>query len=166
MSDTKPTSSTIIKVVLFMMLVSALLGAISAVLPLPVITVGLFAAFVMVGWLPYLNIDGSKGTKVMTAIVSAVLNVGAMWYVWTWVQFDMSAANLLITGGFDGIAAVWNAATSGTVTLSKLGRSTEHTMGSGFLSASAWASTIIVALPPLIWGLMSSSTTAKPESEA
>ena len=165
MSYTKPASSTIAKVVLFMMLVSALLGAISAVLPLPVIIIGLFAAFVLVGWLPYLNIDGRKGTKVINAIVSAALNVSAMWYAWTWLQFDISAANLLITGRFDGIAAVWDAATSGTVTLSKLGRSTGQTMGSGFLSASAWASTIIVALPPVLWGLMSSNTAEKPESE-
>lgn len=160
MSDTAPKFSTIIKVVIVTMLVCAALGALSAVMPLPAINVGLFVAFGALGWLFYLNIDGSKGLKIIVAVLSAVLNVGAMWYVWTWFQFDMGTANLLLTGGVEGISGIWNAATTGSVTLSRIGSSTGHTLGDGYLTMSAWASTILVAFPSVIWGVLSSGTSA------
>jgi hypothetical protein len=157
MPKTRSSLSTVLKVVVFGVVVSAALGAVSAAIPLIVIVGAMFGIFALAGFLPFLNIDGAKGFKLLIALISLVLNIAAMRYVWTWLQYDLETANYLVSGGATAIGDVWTAATSGSISV----RGTD--LGDNFLLYSAWASTLAVAFPPVIWGLMSSSTTPSAE---
>lgn len=138
-------------------LASSCLGALSAMLPMPVIVGALFGLFAVMGWLLYLNIDGPKGLKVVLALISLLLNITGMWYSWTWVVSDLATANYLLTGGFEAVLAISNAAISGGVSVRGID------LGENYLLYTAIASTLAVAFPPVIWGLMSNSS--RPDAE-
>ena len=129
------------------------LGVISAIFPFPVIVGALFGLFAVTGWLLYLNIDGPKGLKIALALLSILLNIGGMWYFWTWLVSDFATANYLLTGGFKAISEITNSAVSGRVTV----RGTD--LGDSFLFYTAVASTFAVAFPPAIWGILSNNST-------
>ncbi|MDU8928934.1 hypothetical protein RXV86_16190 [Alisedimentitalea sp. MJ-SS2] len=148
--------SNAIKVVVIAAIASALLGVVSAALPLPAIVGALLGLFALMGWLLYLNIDGGKGMKVIVALISAGLNVVAFWYVWITMTYDLETANFVLTGGSVAFAQFWQSLTSTEVSV----RGTD--LGN-YMTYTSYASTLAVAFPPLIWAVFAGNS--KPAEE-
>ena len=157
MSTSAPISAGI-KAIAFATLASALLGALSGWIPLPVILIALFALYAIFGAVLFMGVHGGKLRKIVIALISAFLSVTAMWAAWTWVIFGAEDAVYFLTGGPDAFKAVWNAATQTEMSLSRVGNQGGVTVGSGLLTTTAILTSIAVAFPPLIWGLLAGST--------